>query len=353
MKSIFLFLSSVLSLKKTAARLLSVTLLVFGMSSFFLTTGCSKKRSTAKNSSSNEISIVTTIFAPYDFAREITKGTGDKITMLLPPGSEVHSWEPTAKDIIRIQDSSMFIYAGGEGDVWADKLIKSSDKKIHALRMIDCVKLFEEAHPDGMEPEKEDQEDISSNKAVTEPANETEWDEHVWMSPKNVILIVQKICDELCVIDSAHADSYKANTASYIVQLMNIDNEFADVVSHAERKTIVFADRFPARYFVEEFGLNYYAAFPGCAADTEPSASTVAFIINKVKAEKIPFVFYIELSNQKMADTVCEATGAKKLLFHCCHNLSKEDFKNGATYLSKMKENVLSLKQALGTTLGK
>lgn len=348
MKSIFYSLSYVLSLKKRAAHIFAFTLFI--ISSLFFTTGCSNKTSSAGKQSSKEISIVTTIFAPYDFARKITKGTGDSITMLLPPGSEVHSWEPTAKDIIRIQNSSFFIYAGGEGDVWADKLITSSDKEIHALRMIDCVKLFAEAHPEGMEPEKED---ASSTKPVTETADEVEWDEHVWMSPKNVMLIVQKMCDELCVIDPSNADAYKANTASYIAQLVKIDNEFADVVSHAERKTIVFADRFPARYFVEEFGLNYYAAFPGCAADTEPSASTVAFIINKVKTEKIPFVFYIELSNQKMADTVCEATGAKKLLFHCCHNLSKEDFQSGKTYLSKMEENVSALKQALGSTLSK
>ena len=127
-----------------------------------------------------------------------------------------------------------------------------------------------------------------------------------------------------------------------------LDQSFRDVVDNAARKTIVFADRFPVRYFVEEFGLRYYAAFPGCSAETEPSAATIAALIDHVRAEHIPVVFYIEMSNQQMADTVCEATGAKKLLFHTCHNVTKAEFESGATYLSLMQNNVLALKEALG-----
>lgn len=289
----------------------------------------------------NGISVVTTIFAPYDFARQVTRGTGTTLTMLLPPGAEVHSWEPTAQDMIRIQDSSLFIYAGGEGDVWADKLVSSSDRKINAIRMTDCVKLFEEAHPEGMEPEEDDDAQEADGK------KETEWDEHVWVSPANAMSITQKICDVLCSIDSADSVAYKKNTAEYLAQLTELDDEFKGIVKSASRKTVVFADRFPCRYFVEEFGLSYYAAFPGCASQTEPSAATVAYIIGKVKEEKIPVVFYIEMSNQKMADTVCEATGAKKMLFHCLHNLSKEDFSAGRTYLSLMHDNAAALKEAL------
>lgn len=303
----------------------------------FFMTACTKRVT------STQTSIVTTIFAPYDFAREITKGTSTTVNMLLPPGSEVHSWEPTAHDMISIQNASLFIYAGGEGDVWADNLVASLDNKVSHIRMTDCVKLFEEAHPEGMEPEHEKESDSKE----TAGGEEVEWDEHVWTSPKNAMLIVQKITDTLCTIDSANSKIYKKNTTSYLAQLEQLDKDFANVVSTAKRKTIVFADRFPARYFTEEFGLSYYAAFPGCSTDTEPSAKTVAFIINKVKEENIPVVFYIELSNEKMADTVCEATGCRKMLFNCCHTLSKKEFVSGTTYLEVMNQNVQVLKEAL------
>jgi len=305
--------------------------------------GCTFKGKSASKSDAadHSFSIVTTIFAPYDFARQVAKDTGTSIKMLLPPGSEVHSWEPTAQDIISIQKSGLFIYAGGKGDVWADKIVSASDSKLTALRMTDCVHLFEEEHPEGMEPEKEEGKE-------NEKANEeTEWDEHVWTSPENAKLIVQKICDILSISDSAHADIYKRNTAAYIAQLSQLDSGFREIVKNAKRRTVVFADRFPARYFTEEYGLKYYAAFPGCSTDTEPSAATVAYIINKVKKEKIPAVFYIELSSQKMADTVCEAAGCKKLLFHSCHTLSKEDFAAGATYLSVMQKNLQTVSEAL------
>ena len=153
---------------------------------------------------------------------------------------------------------------------------------------------------------------------------------------------------ELVALDPANAAAYQANSDAYVKQLEALDQSFRDVVNTAARKTVVFADRFPVRYFVEEFGLQYYAAFPGCSADTEPSAATLAGLINHVKTEKIPYVFYIEMSNQKMADTVCEETGAQKLLFHTCHNVTKAEFESGATYLSLMQNNVLTLKKALG-----
>ena len=153
--------------------------------------------------------------------------------------------------------------------------------------------------------------------------------------------------EELAAIDPGNAETYRSNSDAYVKQLEALDQSFRDVVDGAARRTVVFADRFPARYFVEEFGLSYYAAFPGCSAETEPSAATISSLIDHVKAEKIPFVFYIEMSNQQMADTVCEATGAGKLLFHTCHNVTKAEFESGETYLSLMQNNVLALKQAL------
>lgn len=180
-----------------------------------------------------------------------------------------------------------------------------------------------------------------------EEEEEHELDEHVWTSPKNAKLIVQKISDALCALDPDNAATYKANTTSYLGELDELDAAFQAVVDGAVRKTLVFGDRFPFRYFADAYGLEYFAAFPGCSTETEASAKTVAFLIDKVKDESIPVVFNVELSNQKMANTISESTGAKVLLLHACHNVSKAEFESGVTYLDLMKQNVENLKEAL------
>ena len=306
--------------------------------------GCSAQNTSTSSAgtnseSTNQIHVVTTIFAPYDFTRQVIGDQDVDLTMLIKPGTEVHTFEPTAQDILAVQNCDLFVYVGGENDAWVDNLLSSLGSKVKTLKLTDCVSLYPEEQKDGMQAE--------SNESNSTSQDETEWDEHVWTSPKNAIAITGKIAEALCTVDPDHADAYKANAQAYTAKLTTLDQQFQEVVDHAARKTVVFADRFPARYFVEEFGLNYYAAFPGCSADTEASAATVAFLIDKVKSEHIPAVFYIELSNQKLADTICEATGAKKLLFHCCHNVSKDDFDAGATYLSLMTKNVESLREAL------
>jgi zinc transport system substrate-binding protein len=174
-----------------------------------------------------------------------------------------------------------------------------------------------------------------------------EYDEHVWTSPRNAKLIAQKISDALCEVDAANAETYKKNTTSYLTQLDELDAKFQAVVDNAARKTIVFGDRFPFRYFADAYGLDYFAAFPGCATETEASPATVKFLIDKVKAENIPVVFHIEMSNEKMANTISEATGAKVLLLHACHNISQADFSAGKTYIDLMTSNVDALKEAL------
>lgn len=178
-------------------------------------------------------------------------------------------------------------------------------------------------------------------------SHETEYDEHVWTSPKNAKIIVQKISDTLCESDSQNSDIYKQNTTAYLEKLDKLDKDFQEVVDNAVRKTLIFGDRFPFRYFVDAYGLDYYAAFPGCSTETEASASTVAFLIDKVKAENIPVVFHAELSNEKMANTISESTDAKILLLHACHNVSKDEFEKGVSYIDLMNQNVQNLKEAL------
>ncbi len=294
----------------------------------------------AQPAASGGITIVSTVFPSYDFARQITAGTGANIELLLKPGEEVHSFDPTSQDIIRIQNADLFLYVGGENDAWVENVLSGLDKEVHTFRMMDYVTLYEEELVAGMQPESEEEPSSASGDAH-------EWDEHVWTAPVNAIAIVKAMTTELISIDPDNAKAYQANSDAYVSQLEALDQSFRDVVHSAARSTVVFADRFPVRYFVEEYGLNYYAAFPGCSAETEASAATIAALIDHVKAEHIPAVFYIEMSNQQMADTVVEATGAKKLLFHTCHNVTREEFESGATYLSLMQNNLLTLKQAL------
>lgn len=286
------------------------------------------------------ISVVTTIFAPYDFVREITGDKAD-ITMLLPPASESHSYAPTPQDIIKIQNCDIFVYVGGESDEWVRGVLESMDtSKMKIVTLMDCVTVVEEEIVEGMEEEKQADTDAD------EP-EEPEYDEHVWTSPKNAKLIVQKLSDTLREVDSANAADYGQNTSDYLARLDELDAKFQAAVDSAARKTIVFGDRFPFRYFADAYGLKYFAAFPGCSTETEPSAATIAFLIDKVREEKIPVVFHAELSNGKIADTISEATGAKALLLHACHNISKDDFINGVTYLDLMTQNAETIKEAL------
>jgi zinc transport system substrate-binding protein len=300
-------------------------------------TGCGKSNKPATDNA--KISIVTTIFPPYDFARVIA---GDKaeIAMLLPPGSESHSFEPRPQDIIKIQNSGVFIHVGGESDAWVNDILKSIDKpKMKVITLMDCVETVEEEIVEGMQ-EEEDKKDGEGEEGP-------EYDEHVWTSPRNAKLIVRKISETLREADPANADVYQKNTEAYLSQLDTLDAKFKGVVDSAARKTIVFGDRFPFRYFADAYGLKYFAAFPGCATETEASAKTVAFLIDKIKKEKIPVVFHIELSNEKMANTIGEATGAKARLLHSCHNVTKADFESGKTYLEFMTANVDALREAL------
>lgn len=300
-------------------------------------TACDKKDSVDSTTDNDEkISIVTTIFPQYDFLRQIA---GDKVNlkMLVKPGAEVHSFEPTPQEIKEVGKAKMFVYVGGHSDNWVDSILDTVDKdKMKIITLMDCVDLVEEEAIEGMTAEEEEEEE-----------GEVEYDEHVWTSPKNAKIIVQKLCDGLCEIDPDEASYYKDNTKKYLEQLDALDKEFQDVVDHAKRKEIVVGDRFPFRYFVDAYGLTYYAAFPGCATDTEPSASTIAFLTDKVKEDSIPVVFHIEMSNAKVCDSICEATGAKSELLNAVHIVSKDDFEGGVTYIDLMKKNVTVLKEAL------
>ncbi|MDR0381677.1 MAG: metal ABC transporter substrate-binding protein [Oscillospiraceae bacterium] len=289
--------------------------------------------------------VVATIFAPFDFARVVTGDRAD-VTMLLPPASESHSFEPTPQDTIRVQNCDVFLYVGGESDAWVDDVLASMDvSRMKVVTLMDCVEVVEEEIVEGMEDDEHEEEEEHDEEEAHDEA--PEYDEHVWTSPKNAKLIVQKISDALCETDAANAGAYRQNTAAYLAELDKLDAAFQAVADSARRRTVVFGDRFPFRYFVDAYGLDYFAAFPGCSTETEPSAATVAFLIDKINAEQIPVVFHIELSNEKMAQAISEATGARVLLLHAVHNISKTDFEDGVGYLDLMWKNIDNLREAL------
>jgi zinc transport system substrate-binding protein len=281
----------------------------------FVLCGCRQTKPAGQSAAQAEgkINVSSVIFPFYDFVRAIA---GDKVhdrvnlVMLLPPGTESHSYEPSPRDIITISKSDLFIYSGGENSRWIDRILESA--KSPESKMIVLA-----------------------------------FDEHSWTSPKNAGLIVAAIAQALCDLDSASAEFYRQNAAEYTARLEELDASFRSIADGAKRKTIIFGDRFPFSHLADAYGLESFAAFPGCSDDTEPSAATVAFLINKVKTEQIPVVFHIELSNEKMADTICEAAGAKKLLLHSCHNITRKDFENGVSYLELQKLNAQHLREAL------
>ena len=287
-------------------------------------------------SDDGKLKIVTTFFPPYDFARQICSDCAEVI-MLLPPGSEAHNYEPTVADMAKINSADIVIAAGGNLDSWIEKSVSVADSKVELIKMTDSVELVKTEHSE------------CTDEQCHEHGHEhgDGYDEHVWTSPKNVMKIVEDLCEKISKADPENAGNYRKNTDEYLKKLGKLDSDFREAVKNGKRQEIVFAERFPFRYFAEEYGLEYYAAFSGCSSQNEPSLQTISFLVNKVKEDHIPVVFYIEFSSETVADTICRETGVKKLLFHSCHNVSVDDFKAGVTYLDLMEQNLKNLKEAL------
>lgn len=292
----------------------------------------------------SKVQVVSTLFPYYDFARQIG-GDRVEVTLLLAPGRESHSFEPTPLDVIRISEADVFLYNGGEGEVWVDETMDAYDAPQQVVcRMMDYVDVLEEELVEGMEAEGGHDHDHEGHE---EDSDEIEYDEHIWTSPVNAKRLAQAVCDALTKADPEGADYYAANLAAYEEDLTELDAAFRQVVAEGKRDILVFGDRFPLLYFCKTYGLRYRAAFQGCSSDTEPSVKTLAYLIDKVNEEHIPVVYHLELSSEAITNVICESTGAKSLQFHSCHNLSREDFEQGATYLSLMWQNVEALKEGL------
>lgn len=282
----------------------------------------------------NKTTVVATTFAQYDFAREIARDKADVI-MLLSPGEEIHTYEPTPEDIMKIQQCDIFVYGGGESDKWADIILNTVDENVRIIRMMDVVELYETEHHHG----EADEEHLHEDKK--------EYDEHVWTSPLNAIKIVKAIRDALITCDSENADYYRENANAYIGELQLLDSRFADLFDAAYTKPIIVGDRFPFRYFAERYSISYFSAFPGCSAQSEANPKTIADLIEKGKSENISTVFKVDLSKGNVAYTIAESIGAKVETLYSCHVISAEDYDDGMTYIGLMNRNLKALTRAL------
>lgn len=339
-----------------------------------------------------QLSVVTTIFPIYDFTRALMYGapdaqnakvlqtTADKIKadnslkLLVKPGMEIHSFDPSPADIAAIQKADVFIYNGGESDEWVHEILESMDTSGKVVvRLIDYVDLVEEEIVEGMEHSHDEEHDHDAHEAhghhhdhehdgheVHKHHDEHghEADEHIWTSPANAVKMVNAIRDALIKADAEKFGGTKAgfftkNAADYNRRIERAADTIASVVNKASDKFILMGDRFPLRYFVDYYGLEYRAAFSGCSTAVEANASTIAFLIDTAAERSVPAVFAMELSNRKIAQTVAEGAakkgGAKPavLELHTVHNLSKDDFKAGETWVSLMMRNAESLKKGL------
>ena len=306
--------------------------ILFFLLAVLLLTGCAGG---SHSGSGDKLKVTAAAFPEYDFVRAVA-GDLAEITLLLPPGAEAHSYEPTPQDIARIGACRVFVYGGGESDVWLDRILDSGDREEKIiLSLMDCCALREEEIQEFMTAEEE------------EEGEETEYDEHVWTSPVNAIAITEAVRDALKEADPENAAAYAANAEAYIRQLRELDASIRELVKDAKRRLLVFGDRFPFLYFVREYGLSYAAAFPGCSSGTDVNPATVAHLIDLVKAEKIPVVFRCDLSAGKIADTIAESTGAGVLTLWSGHTVSRDAFQAGETYLTLWAKNLEALKEAL------
>ena len=373
-----------------AAAILSISLILEGCAQ----TGGSQGAFDASSEENGKLKVAVTLFPYYDFVRQIA---GDQVDlqMVIPAGMDSHSFEPTPADIRTIQHADVLISNGGTMEHWLDETLAALDTtNMTIVTMMDYVDTVEEEIVEGMEdtdhdhdhahvheadghdhsgetPEEhaahvhEDDDYDHSSEAPEEHAahsheadtrsyvdhdgheEEIEYDEHIWTSPVNAMKLVEVIGETLAEADPAHAEAYHQGAENYKKELEEIDAGFREVSANRKRNMIVMGDKFPFRYLADEYKLDYRAAFSGCSSDTEPSAKTIAYLIDKIKEEHIPTVYYLELSSHRVSEIIAEETGAEPLLLHSCHNVTRAQFDAGITYAELMRQNIENLRKGI------
>lgn len=295
-------------------------------------------------------SIVASIFPAYDGVREITKGVSHDLTLLLDNGADLHSWQPSAEDIVRISECDLFVYVGGESDTWAEGVLKvPAQNGRQVINLLDVLgsSVKPEKIVEGMQHEHEHD---NSHGHEAHAHEHEELDEHIWLSLRNAEIICRKISDTLSEIDPANKNIYAANFKDYAGQLAILDGEYSEMVRHSARRVMLFADRFPFRYLADNYGLEYYAAFSGCSAESEASFETIIFLAKKLDELQLPCVIKIDGANHKIAETVINASknnDRKIITLDSMQSSGLKDIESGKTYLTTMRDNLTALKEAL------
>ena len=300
-------------MRKYASLLLALCLLL---------TACSA----GAESGGEPLRVVATDFPCYDLARQVL-GSDASLTLLIRPGMDTHTYEPTPADAKAVYEADVLIYIGGTSDAWVENMLADAPD-VMAVRMMDSVQPLEEAHAE------HGHEDIS-------------YDEHIWTSPVNMRAMLSSVEEALCAADPDGASTYRANAEAYDAQLVQLDQTFRDLVSGAARTELIFADRFPFLYFAREYGLSYVSAFSGCSEEAQPSVQAVAALIDAVEQDGVPVIYVIEMSTGDVARAVAEQTGAEIVEMHSCQSVTGEEFEAGETYLSLMTRNVEALRKGL------
>lgn len=297
--------------------------------------------------STKKLSVIATVFPPYDFVRAIA-GDRVELTLLLKPGTDSHSYTPSLSDIVDIERCDLFLYTGGESDLWAKEMLDTCGKSdVSALAMTDAVPLLEEETVEGMEHEHHHHEDGICEDPAHHHDESVAYDEHVWTTPSNAKRIVSAITALLCEKDPAYADTYRQNQIAYTAKLDQLAVQLHDIAQNAKRRTLVFAERFPFRYLTHELSLTYYAAFSGCASATDVTLKTLTFLTETVKENGIPVIFYTEFSDQTVAQLIARETGAVPRKLHSCHMVTEAEWDKGVTYCKLIQQNIDCLREAL------
>lgn len=317
----------------------------------------------------NKLKIATTIFPYYDFVRQIA-GDHVELSLIVPAGMDSHSFEPTPADMRVLQEADILICNGGAMEYWLQEVLDALDAShMEVMVMMDYVEILDEELAEGMEEDGHDHDhnhELEENHLEYEPEGHADglgqeragheghehWkvsgkDEHIWTSPANAMRLVQAISQKLEEADPGHAQIYAQNASEYLNELEELHGQFLEIMRQRKRNMILIGDKFPFRYLADAYDLEYRAAFSGCSTDTEPSAKTIAYLIEQVRQERIPVVYYLELSTRRVTEIICEESGADMALLHSCHNVTRRELESGVTYLDLMKGNVESLRRGL------
>lgn len=300
--------------------------------------------SCTKDVTNSKYNVVITSFPYYDWAKNIVGDTDDiNLTLLIDNGTDIHSYSPSISDMVTIKEADLFIYGGGESEEWANDIINLSNTKVLSLLDVLGDKVKVEEVIEGMQEERHEHEHGHEHEEIT-------YDEHIWLSIKNAELFVEKIAEELSLLDKENENTYRENASNYIEALKSLDNEYEEMLNMASTTTLLFADRFPFRYFVDDYNLNYYAAFVGCSAETEASFETITFLINKVNELDLKTIFVIDGSNASIAETVKSNSINKNqniLVLNSLQSITRKNIDGGTSYLSLMRYNLGVLAMAL------